>query len=103
MKTIMYTILISSIMALTTVCAQSWNPLSSLVNEHVIVIGIDRSSSINEAQRVDIIRIVQTILEKKTDKNDLVFVLPIHANTASAAYLALEDLTTKKKGESRQS
>lgn len=100
MKTILLTLFFTVLISLVSVSmvqAQSWNPFSS---EKVLIIALDQSGSLKDHQKQELVTQVRQILETKVEVNDHVFVIPIHAFTASAGYIAQTKLDTKKSGRS---
>jgi len=82
---------------LQTVNAQTWLDFGK---PEIILIGIDRSGSLKAPQKAAILNLVESIITTKAEKDVQVFVIPIHANTGSAAYMAHRILNPKKGGRS---
>jgi hypothetical protein len=62
------------------------------------VIAIDMSGSMKAEQQAEVMQHIQTILEDRVEKGDWVFIIPIHANTVSGGFIAVEELVSKKGG-----
>ncbi len=87
-------LLLFVLIQIQSVNAQSWLDFGK---PEIILIGIDRSGSLKAPQKAAILNLVESIISKKAVKDAQLFVLPIHANTGSAAYKAHKVLSTKKE------
>lgn len=86
------------ILALTFTLISSLSNYASSFGAKAHVIAVDMSGSMKATQQAEVMQNIQRILEDRVKKGDWVFIIPIHANTASGGYIAVEEFNSKKGG-----